>query len=452
MASLISKPGQQAFIRLSLGTKRPKITLGWIGKENRHRRGRKITLKQAQQAKDRIELLETKLRLGCVIDDETRTWLTSLDASFYGRLVELGLTVPRAITEEAVPQVPTIAESIERFISVKQSTVSEGSVRKMRFAFAPLEERLGGGTKLDVITVGTATEWDSWLAGKGHSDAHRRTLARYAKQLFQFAIDDGIIEDNPFRKLKSSAIAGERSKYVTPEDAYRLLHACDDAERVFIGLARFAGLRVPSETHAVEWRHVDWHTKSLVVPCKKTQRFKGSTRVVPILPELMEILVDADKKLLEGGPAKIVQLSPHNLNRRFAPIVKKTFGLAWPKLFQTLRQSCETHLVALGWPPHAVAQWLGHSEQVSKDHYLMVSDEMFQLATKTRTPLSPSGVRHGVQSEPIQGNPGASMGVAADEAQNAKSLGNQGFHAEFEVARDGIEPPTRGFSILCSTN
>lgn len=51
-------------------------------------------------------------------------------------------------------------------------------------------------------------------------------------------------------------------------------------------------------------------------------------------------------------------------------------------MFQTLRRSCETHLISLGHPHHVVANWLGHSVQVSKDHYLMVTSEDFAKATR----------------------------------------------------------------------
>ena len=58
----------------------------------------------------------------------------------------------------------------------------------------------------------------------------------------------------------------------------------------------------------------------------------------------------------------------------------KRAGLTpWPDLFQTLRRSCETEL-AMTFPQHAVSAWLGHSEAVSRAHYLQVPDELFDRA------------------------------------------------------------------------
>lgn len=419
MATLSTRAGEQAYIRVTLGDRRAKITLGWIGKENRDRAGRKITLKQAQQTKDRIELLESTYRTGSTIDPDTQDWLARMnDEGLYGRLVELGM-VPKRKSEKS----PSLLELVESFKAIKMKTVSAGSYRKIGFALNPLVENLKGSTKVSELTIKNATEWDAWLAGQGHSEAHRRTLARYAKQLFEFAIDCQYIKTNPFRKLKSSALAGDRTRYVTPEETKLLLDACEDeGMRVFIALARYAGLRTPSETHAIEWSNVDWETNSLTVPCKKTRRFKGSTRVVPIVPELREILKSAWTP--EAG-GKIVTLSTNNLPRKFKRIIMKEFGKVWPKLFQTLRQSCETQFVSMGHQAHAVAQWLGHSEQVSKDHYLMVTGDTFQRATQLRS--TQSGSNHiGNHSGQIRGTQEQSKGVVDAHPENEKSLGNQG--------------------------
>jgi hypothetical protein len=49
------------------------------------------------------------------------------------------------------------------------------------------------------------------------------------------------------------------------------------------------------------------------------------------------------------------------------------------RCFPVLRQSCETEWAAR-FPQHAVSAWLGHSERVSEKHYLMVTDELSDLA------------------------------------------------------------------------
>ena len=50
------------------------------------------------------------------------------------------------------------------------------------------------------------------------------------------------------------------------------------------------------------------------------------------------------------------------------------------RCFHVLRQSCETEWAAR-FPQHTVSAWLGHSERVSEQHYLMVTDELYDLAS-----------------------------------------------------------------------
>jgi integrase len=71
-----------------------------------------------------------------------------------------------------------------------------------------------------------------------------------------------LLTRNPFGTLKSSAIAADRSRYVTPEETTTILDACPSLRwRVLFGLARLAGLRTPSETHRLTWADVDWDRK-----------------------------------------------------------------------------------------------------------------------------------------------------------------------------------------------
>jgi hypothetical protein len=64
-----------------------------------------------------------------------------------------------------------------------------------------------------------------------------------------------------------------------------------------------------------------------------------------------------------------------------AKIVKRAGLTPWPKLFQNLRSSRETELVQQGFPEHVVAQWIGHTQKVAREHYLRVTESDFERAT-----------------------------------------------------------------------
>ncbi|MCH9023494.1 MAG: phage integrase SAM-like domain-containing protein, partial [Planctomycetes bacterium] len=148
---------------------------------------------------------------------------------------------------------------------------------------------------MDQITVGDCHDWRAWLANRGFAEASLRTHARNAKTVFRAAVEDELIARSPFRKLVSTAVAAVRDRYIEPDEADTILAACPDVQwRTLFALARFAGLRVPSETHILTWADVDWSCGRLSVFAPKTERYeKYRRRSVPIIPKLMLVLQDA---------------------------------------------------------------------------------------------------------------------------------------------------------------
>ncbi|MDB4985918.1 MAG: integrase family protein [Myxococcaceae bacterium] len=108
-----------------------------------------------------------------------------------------------------------------------------------------------------------------------------------------------------------------------------------------------------------------------------------------------------------------------------------------------LRRTCATWLRAQGAPPHLIAPVLGHvdSRMVERVYGRLPID---QLAARLSAELGQNsrpyvGLRRAEPLDPVD---------ALHDALSTKTLENEGFM----VPRDGIEPPTRGFSILCSTD
>ena len=70
-----------------------------------------------------------------------------------------------------------------------------------------------------------------------------------------------------------------------------------------------------------------------------------------------------------------------NLRQRFIRLIKRAGVKPWPKPFNNLRASRETDL-AREYPAHVLESWLGHSTKIASKHYLMVTDDDFNLATE----------------------------------------------------------------------
>ena len=455
MASLSTKSDGSREIYIVIGDTRPKIQLG------------KIPKKGAERVLAKVESLLACNTSGSAPDGEVSAWLGSLpyNDKLLERLVALGLTAarPKAETEEPVKQ--TIKTLVDKFVIHKRPLIAKSSIEKLQGSLARLTLFLGDDRDITTITVGDASAFESWGRKEGASEAHQRTLNRYAKQVASFAVDHGWIPSNPFRKLKSTALAATTRHYVSPEDTESLLNACPCLQwKILIGLARYAGLRVPSEAFAITWDMVDWDRKALFIPSKKTRRYAES-RVCPILPELMTLLEKGFDQAPEGAET-IVALSNGNVRRKLPDIIKNAKLKPWEDLFQTLRRSCETHFVSLGHPTHAVSTWLGHSNQVSKDHYLMITSDAFTKATETKTDLvdrpKTRSLKSGAESGAVSSRNDSQGQETSESTKKVAKTANEASPGDFqgllenatkcEVVRGGLEPPTHGFSVRCSTN
>src|SRR5262249_16144073 len=158
--------------------------------------------------------------------------------------------------------------------------------------------------------------------------------------------------------------------------------ACPDAEwRLIVALARYGGIRVPSELLPLTWADVLWDQGKFRVRSPKTEHHEGKEeRWVPIFPELRPYLQAAFDPPPEGAVHLVSQRGDGvNLRTRFLRIIRRAGCTAWPKLFVNLRSSRETELVAV-YPLHVVCAWLGNSELIAQKHYLQVTEDDFQRA------------------------------------------------------------------------
>ena len=339
----------------------------------------------AKEFARKVELLLQACRLNLAFSAELAIWLGGLADDIYEKLAGYGLVQSREVVTDA----PTISAWFTKLLA-QRTDLKPSSRNKLERTKSLLLAFFTDDPPIDAITADGAKDWRAWLqqqpARKPKDEEDKpdplsegtvRLHCRNVKAVFNEAVERELIQANPFKKLAGRAVAAARERYVTPEEATRLIDACPSVDwKALIGLARLAGLRVPSETHILTWADVDWERKRLRVRSPKTERYKGhESREVPLAPELASILQDAFDNAAEGQEY-VLALSRNNLHRTLDAIVTRAKLAAWPRRFQTLRQSCETEW-SQKHPQYAVSKWLGHSEQVSREHYLMIPDELF---------------------------------------------------------------------------
>ena len=366
-----------ASINRNSKTKTTRIQFAFDGKRRTIRLG-KVSKKVAATFCTRIEHLIAALSTGAAPDLDTCNWLNSLTEEMHAKLSRAGLVEAKGNS--------TLGPFIDSYMKMRKD-VKPATLTVWGHTKRNLVEFFGADRPLRSITPGDAEEWRLHLIGQDLSEATIRKRSGFAKQFFTFAVKKGFVDDNPFADLKSAAMGNpDRFYFVTPEDADAVIEACPDQEwRLIVALARYGGLRCPSEVFALTWDDVDWERNRMRVTSPKTEHHEGKgSRLVPLFPELLPLLQEAWEK---AEPGTVHVISRHrnsaNLRTRFRKIIKRAGLTPWPKLFQNLRSTRQTELEE-SYPSHVVCAWIGNSEQVARKHYLQVTDDHFDRAANPR--------------------------------------------------------------------
>ena len=232
-----------------------------------------------------------------------------------------------------------------------------------------------------------------------------RKRLQFAKMVFRAATRHKLIGENPFNDVTTEAAAPDRMHNITPADATKLIEACPSQDwRTIVALARWGGLRCPSEVLSLTWNDVHWPDTTasserdrvgwIRVVSPKTEHHPGkSTRVMPLFPELLPELERAFDSAPDGaiyvvderfrkGAMGLQGWRGCNLGTTFKKIIKRAGLAVWPRPFHNLRSSRQTELQE-SYPTHVVCAWLGNGPDIAREHYLQVTDEHFKRAAGT---------------------------------------------------------------------
>ncbi len=347
-----------------------------------------VTQKQAETVLLKVEHLVAVMFTGHPLDADTAKWVADRDEKFAAKLARVGLIPKREETHGR------LGEFIDDYLAGRTDIKPRTRTCLLQIR-SNLVEYFGENKPLRDVTAGDADEWRRWLMTKLGDNSVRRRAGR-AKQLFRAAQRKRIIAENPFGDMRDCSVRANKSRqyFLSLEDAAKVLNACPDHEwRLIFALARFGGLRTPSETLSLRWSDVDWERGRLLIHSPKTEHHEGKeTRWIPLFPELREHLETAFDRAAEGADFVITRYrdAEQNLRTHMLRIIKRAGLTAWPKLFQNLRSTCETELVET-YPLHVVTAWLGNSQLVAAKHYLQVTDEHFERAAQ-KTAQQPSAL------------------------------------------------------------
>jgi integrase len=359
-------------VLIVLGEKRVTIRLG------------KCSLKDAREFCGHIEKLAGWKYRGLSLADETAAWLNGRGAFLRPKLEAAGIVDPIKAKPKADKPVVPLKAFLQGYLD-KRADIKPSTKEKLEIVRDRLIEHFGAERDMLGVNEGDAEDFRLYMIKIGNGEnTIRRTIGR-ARQYFKAAIKRKLIPGpNPFDGLPS-AVRGNpaRFHFVTREEFQKLIDAAPDAQwRLLIALARYGGLRTPSEPLALTWDRVNWEHNRILIHCPKLERLQGKgDRWIPMFPELLPYLQQAFDEAKTGADHVITRYrdSRCNLRTQIGRIAVKAGVEMWEKPWQNMRATRQTELEET-FPSHVVSKWMGNSEKVANEHYLNVTDEHFKRA------------------------------------------------------------------------
>lgn len=415
--------------------KRGNAIVQFIGADKKRHSIRvgKISDAKVEVIRERVETIRAAQQHGHAIDAEVIAWFAKMSDELHGKLAATGLVPPRRSA--------TLGKFIEEYIAgradVKPKTLVNLGVagRQLTKFFTPEKQ---------MRDIGEGDARRFFIAIKSTlSIATASRAVIYARQFWHAAKKDKIVTENPFLCIKpGSMVNAERSAFISVEDAQKVIAACPDREwRLIVALARFGGLRCPSELNVLTWDDIDWDANRITIKAPKT-----GTRIIPLFPELRPPLTECFEAAADGAVHVMAKyLTNINLRTRFRKIIARAGLVPWDRLFHNLRASRQTELEDQ-FPGHVVCSWMGNSESTARKHYLRVRDEHFELAAVTSAAKS-GAVNHfpgcsDEQQQAVDTQKPKEMAMSAT-GEMVDSVGNGGLQSWQE---ENFSPDSHGLS------
>ena len=414
--------------------KNGRRTIQFIGADGKRRSIRlgKVSQRQAEAVKLRVEQLAAADISGHAPEAETSRWVANLDRTMSDKLAAVGL----------IPKKEHVSATLELFLEAYiagRSDVKSSTATVWRRCKRHLTAFFGDTKPIRDITAGDAKDFRQYLMQEGLADNTTRRTIGIAKQFFEDAVDRGILQKNPFRHRDlPTATTGNKSRhhFVTRETAQQVIEACPDAQwRLLFALSRYGGLRCPSEHLSLRWGDVDWECQRITVKAPKTEHHEGKgMRIIPLIPELRTYLEEVFEQAEPGTEFVITRYRDMNANLRtqLERILGRAGVKTWPKLFHNLRASRETEL-AEDFPIHVVCEWMGNSQPVALKHYLQVTDDHYAEAVQNPVQQPHESRRKQPQPRPVSTHKTAGLQGVATSCDY--------LHGS-QVGDEGLEPPT----------
>jgi len=339
----------------------------------------------AEEVRRHVEKLVEARRANVSVATETISWLGGIDDGMRKKLERVGLIA----TAKAMLKVE-LGEFLDRYIEQQKVESCALTIRNLQQTKNKLIAFFKASRDLRTITIDDMSSFRGWLVEVAKMGPNSvSTHLRKTKQFFADAVDNGLIATNPCKKLRElqDTRNEDRERFMTPEQAEKVLEACPTAEwRVIFSLARFGGMR-SSEILCLRWEHVVWDEGRIRVPGAKGRKGRKRMRDLPIFYEIEVALKDLQaERPKQDGQIVLSYSTGDNMRTQMARIISSAGIVDWERPFQNLRSTRSTELAKKGIPIQDFCRWLGHSPKIALAHYLQVQTRNYdRAATGIRT-------------------------------------------------------------------
>lgn len=362
-----------------------------------------ITLGKVERAKAllfqaNLELLCDQKRYSQSLTPDLLHWISGLTPKHRSQLAQIGLIA------DFNPNL-TVGELIEVFLEdyelrsvrkeVKASSLTQFNSAMQRFpaSFKLMKlseiqprqktERTSSKPIFESATQKLFVEINSWQRNHYAVSSWSRANGRI-REIGKWAVDRGYCDHNPFVLLpKPKQVEDSRNVYVERawiDDAMAQCHHPDT--RLLFVLGRYCGFRLLSEARTLKPQHVDFENKILSVFDSKKQAFRQMPLFKLVADELVRHQDTTGWNRRYVLTPDTIEATDTRATDKMKAAVKKAGVIQWPRANQNLRSSCENDLLRQGFSERLVTAWLGHTVDVSRNHYQKLFAADFQEAVE----------------------------------------------------------------------
>lgn len=240
-----------------------------------------------------------------------------------------------------------------------------------------------GKHRLDEVQTQDVAKWLAEKREEGLKPSSVEKIRVVFSRSFELALRWGLpgAEKNPVRAVPRPKFDNRRERFLTAEEAGRLLAAAERSPnpqlKVIVHLLLLTGARVSELLHA-EWDHFDMERRLWLIPMSKT----GKSRYVPLAQTAIDVIEQIPS--LEGSPYLLPNPEtgkPYVTLKRAWQSTRKEAKLRDLRIHD-LRHSAASFMINAGIDLFAVGRVLGHADHKSTMRYSHLANDTLLAAVE----------------------------------------------------------------------